>query len=70
MDFSNDKEEAITIQNVLDAMNQLTPVYRAVFNMYVFDNLTHQEIATQLGISVGASKSNLATNCGLRTLGK
>jgi RNA polymerase sigma factor (sigma-70 family) len=60
MDFSNDKEEAITIQNVLDAMNQLTPVYRAVFNMYVFDNLTHQEIATQLGISVGASKSNLA----------
>jgi RNA polymerase sigma-70 factor (ECF subfamily) len=28
--------------------------------MYVFDNLTHQEIATQLGISVGASKSNLA----------
>jgi RNA polymerase sigma-70 factor (ECF subfamily) len=60
MEFFEQEERTITIQNVLDAMAKLTPVYRAVFNMYVFDNLTHQEIALQLGISVGASKSNLA----------
>ena len=60
MEFFELEEKTITIQNVLDAMAKLTPVYRAVFNMYVFDNLTHQEIAMHLGISVGASKSNLA----------
>jgi RNA polymerase sigma-70 factor (ECF subfamily) len=27
--------------------------------MYVIDGFTHQEIAEQLGISVGTSKSNL-----------
>ncbi|MDA8771747.1 sigma-70 family RNA polymerase sigma factor [Flavobacteriales bacterium] len=58
--FLETEEEEITIQHVLAAMKQLTPVYRAVFNLYVFDNLTHQEISQQLGISVGTSKSNLA----------
>lgn len=37
----------------------LSPVYRAVFNMYVLEGFTHQEIADRLGISVGTSKSNL-----------
>jgi RNA polymerase sigma-70 factor (ECF subfamily) len=60
MSFLETEEEQITIQHVLAAMKQLTPVYRAVFNLYVFDNLTHQEISQQLGISVGTSKSNLA----------
>ena len=44
----------------LDAMEHLTPMYRTVFNLYVFDNLGHQEISDRLGISVGTSKSNLA----------
>lgn len=55
-----DEEVGFTVQNVLQAMDQLTPVYRAVFNLYVFENLGHQEIAEELGISVGTSKSNLA----------
>jgi RNA polymerase sigma-70 factor (ECF subfamily) len=49
-----------TVQEILDAMEQLSPSYRAVFNLYVFDNYSHQEIAERLGISVGASKSNFA----------
>ena len=49
-----------TVQEILDAMEQLSPSYRAVFNLYVFDNYSHQEIAEKLGISVGASKSNFA----------
>jgi DNA-directed RNA polymerase specialized sigma24 family protein len=35
-------------------------VYRAVFNLYVIDGFKHEEIAKQLKISVGTSKSNLA----------
>ena len=60
MSFLETEEEQVSIQHVLVAMKQLTPVYRAVFNLYVFDNLTHQEISQKLGISVGTSKSNLA----------
>ena len=49
-----------TVKEILDAMGHLSPSYRAVFNLYVFDNYSHQEISEKLGISVGASKSNLA----------
>jgi len=56
----NDGEYTFTIKDVQHAMAKLSPVYRAVFNLYVFDNMTHQEIALKLGISVGTSKSNLA----------
>lgn len=59
-DDENEEEMDFSVQDVLDAMNQLSPVYRAVFNMFVFESLSHQEISDLLGISVGASKSNLA----------
>ena len=52
--------EGLSVHDVLAAMEGLTPTYKAVFNMYVFDNLEHAEIAERLGISVGTSKSNLA----------
>ena len=45
---------------VLVAMHELSPAYRTIFNLYVFENLTHKEIADKLDISVGTSKSNLA----------
>ena len=38
----------------------LSPAYRSVFNMYIVDGFTHQEISDSLGISIGTSKSNLA----------
>ena len=56
----NDDEYSFTVKEVQSAMAKLSPMYRAVFNLYVFDNLTHQEIALKLGINVGTSKSNLA----------
>ena len=55
-----DDEQEFTVKDVQTAMASLSPMYRAVFNLYVFDNMTHQEIAVKLGISVGTSKSNLA----------
>ncbi|MDZ4823053.1 MAG: sigma-70 family RNA polymerase sigma factor [Flavobacteriales bacterium] len=45
---------------IIEAMQKLTPAYRMVFNMYVFENYQHKEIAEILRISVGTSKSNLA----------
>ncbi len=52
--------DSFSVGEVLLAMDQLSPAYRAVFNLYVFDNHSHAEIAEKLDISVGASKSNLA----------
>jgi len=52
--------EDITSDELLNMVQELSPVYRAVFNMYVLDDFTHAEIAEELGISEGTSKSNLS----------
>lgn len=44
----------------MEAINKLSPGYKAVFNLYVLEEYTHKEIAEILGISEGTSKSNLA----------
>lgn len=54
-EFSN-----ISPSEIMEAVQQLTPQYRTVFNMYVVDGFTHREIAEQLGINEGTSKSNFA----------
>lgn len=41
-------------------IQKLSPAYRIVFSMYVIDGFTHEEIASDLNISLGASKSNLS----------
>lgn len=45
---------------VMREITKLSPAYRLVFNMYVIEDYTHQEISDILGISVGTSKSNLS----------
>jgi RNA polymerase sigma-70 factor (ECF subfamily) len=50
----------LNVGDVVAAMDQLSTAYRTVFNLYVFENYTHQEIADALGINIGTSKSNLA----------
>jgi RNA polymerase sigma-70 factor (ECF subfamily) len=44
----------------MEAIGELSPAYRAVFNLYVMEEYTHKEIAEILGISEGTSKSNLS----------
>ncbi|WP_243697423.1 RNA polymerase sigma factor [Flaviaesturariibacter aridisoli] len=51
---------ALLYKELVKEIKKLPPAYRAVFNMYVIDGFSHQEIADQLGIAVGTSKSNLA----------
>ncbi|MBI5219715.1 MAG: RNA polymerase sigma factor [Bacteroidia bacterium] len=45
---------------ILKLVQNLTPAYRTVFNMYVIEDYSHKEIAETLNISIGSSKSNLA----------
>ena len=50
----------LSYKEILEIIQRLSPVYRAVFNLHVIDGFTHEEIASQLNIAVGTSKSNLA----------
>lgn len=58
-------DQALLYKELVQEIKKLPPGYRVVFNMYVIDGMTHQEIATQLGISVGTSKSNLSKARGI-----
>lgn len=59
-DISENVLDKISYQEILDSMGKLTPVYRTVLNLFIIEGWTHQEIAAELGISVGTSKSNLS----------
>jgi len=56
----NEALDELEYQDLIQLMQELSPAYRLVFNLYVIEGLNHQEIATKLGVSVGTSKSNLA----------
>jgi len=57
---STDILSQIGVKELLKLVQQLSPGYRTVFNLYVFEGLKHREIAELLGISEGTSKSNLS----------
>tara|TARA_Y100000589_G_scaffold317298_1_gene343202 strand:+ start:134300 stop:134866 length:567 start_codon:yes stop_codon:yes gene_type:complete len=48
------------VQDIMKAIQQLTPAYKAVFNLYVIEGYSHKEIAEMLNVNIGTSKSNLA----------
>ena len=50
----------IGTKELLKLVQQLSPAYRMVFNLYVMEGMKHREIAAHLGISEGTSKSNLS----------
>ncbi len=51
--------EKIGYKELIVMVQRLSLAYRTVFNLYVVEGFTHEEIAHQLSISVGTSKSNL-----------
>lgn len=59
-DKSGPADQTILYKELILHVKKLSPAYRAVFNLYVIDGFSHQEIAQALGISVGTSKSNLS----------
>lgn len=52
-------EGKMTFDELRKIIQSLSPAYRTVFNLFVIDGFSHEEISRQLSISVGASKSNL-----------
>jgi len=48
-----------TEKEILAAIQQLSPAYRTVFNLYVIEGYPHKEIAENLGITESTSRSNL-----------
>ena len=58
--YGNDIIEQINGKELLKLVQTLSPAYRTVFNLYVFEGMKHREIAELLQISEGTSKSNLS----------
>ena len=59
-DHSENGIDMLSYKEIIEAIRLLSPAYRAVFNLFVIEGLSHEEISQTLGISVGASKSNLS----------
>lgn len=59
-DSGENGQDVLGYKELIAAIKQLSPSYRAVFNLFVIEGLSHEEISKKLGISVGASKSNLS----------
>lgn len=53
-------DDALAHEDLISMIQELSPAYRAVFNLHVIDGYNHREIAEMLQISEGTSKSNLA----------
>ncbi len=52
--------DKISHDEIIKAVQNLSPAYRTVFNLFVIDGFSHEEIGKKLGISSGTSKSNLS----------
>ena len=52
--------DKISYDEIIRFIQDLSPAYRTVLNLFVVDGFSHDEISRQLNISVGTSKSNLA----------
>jgi RNA polymerase sigma-70 factor (ECF subfamily) len=52
--------ENLAEKDIIKIVQELSPGYRTVFNLYVVEGYSHKEIGDMLGISEGTSKSQLA----------
>jgi RNA polymerase sigma factor (sigma-70 family) len=62
-DYTHKDDEAdqlLLYKELIILVKELPPAYRMVFNLYVIDGYTHNEIADLLNIPTGTSKSSLS----------
>ncbi len=52
--------DRISYDEIIRAIQNLSPAYRTVLNLFIIDGFSHEEIAEKLEISIGTSKSNLS----------
>jgi RNA polymerase sigma-70 factor (ECF subfamily) len=57
--FEPDTDRSFIAQSIEDAAAKLSPGARAVFVLHDVEGYTHEEIALELGITAGGSKSQL-----------
>jgi len=50
----------LTYDEIIRSIQELSPGYRTVLNLFIIEGMSHEEIAEALDISVGTSKSNLS----------
>ena len=55
-----DAVDKLSYEEIIRGIQELSPGYRTVLNLFIIEGLSHEEIASQLGISTGTSKSNLS----------
>jgi len=51
--------DALTLEEVMKAVQKLSLTYRSVFNLYIIEGYSHKEISDILGITESTSRSNL-----------
>jgi RNA polymerase sigma-70 factor (ECF subfamily) len=54
------EEDTVSLEFLLQIIQELPDRYRLVFNLYVLDGYSHKDIADMMEITTGTSKSNLA----------
>lgn len=52
--------DLLTVDEIMDFVQKLSPVYRTVFSLSIVDGYSHQEIAGMLGVTESAVRANLA----------
>ena len=57
--------DSLAEKDIISLIQELSPGYRTVFNLYVVEGYSHKEIGDLLGISEGTSKSQLARAKGI-----
>ncbi|MBL7736071.1 MAG: sigma-70 family RNA polymerase sigma factor [Chitinophagaceae bacterium] len=57
--------DALAERDIIRLIQELSPGYRTIFNLYVVEGYSHKEIAEMLNISEGTSKSQLARARGI-----
>ena len=64
-DGSMNAIDKLAEKDIIALIQQLSPGYRTVFNLYAIEGYSHKEIGEMLGISEGTSKSQLARAKGI-----
>jgi RNA polymerase sigma factor (sigma-70 family) len=63
----NDAISNLHIEDILNLVQKLPPATPTVFNLFVFDDMTHDEIAKKLSISKGTSKWHVSNGRSILT---
>ncbi len=58
--ITDDVLDALSAETIIKLIQELTPKYKMVFNLYAIEGYSHKEISEKLNISEGTSKSNLS----------